>query len=128
MSWEQFRAWIDYAQVDPFGSERGDMQAALIAHTADNVSRTLINVNRDPDKSNPVKPSKITDFLLRFGEDEKKAKEAGTRGAVEPARRHNRILSSAGWQRTVAQIKDVADIASATRKTRDRDTGEIKYE
>lgn len=54
-----------YYELEPFGQERGDLQAAIVAST-------VANVNRDPKKSKPFKPA---DFLPNF---EKQHKEKPT--------------------------------------------------
>lgn len=56
MSWEQFREWMYYAEVEPFGEERGDLQAGIVASV-------IANVNRDPKKGKPFSPG---DFMPRF--------------------------------------------------------------
>lgn len=48
-------------EIDPWGEERADLRMGVVAST-------IANVNRDPKKSRPFKPS---DFLL-FGERKEK--------------------------------------------------------
>jgi hypothetical protein len=133
ITWPQFLAWVEYAQVDPFGSERGDIQAALVASGVDNVSRTLINVNMDRSKSNLLKPASLSDFLLKFHDGTSKrvgvdGSSGGPSGDNARPGGRRRILSAEGWQRALGQVKGFAEINAATRKTRDRITGEIRYE
>jgi hypothetical protein len=60
MSATQFRAWVSYAELEPFDETRADRRAALIAWM-------LAEINRDRKK----RPSawKIEDFLLKYGDD-----------------------------------------------------------
>ncbi len=56
MSIYEFMEWQAYYDFDPFGNERGDLQAALI-------SCVIANANRD----GISKVFKIEDFMLKFG-------------------------------------------------------------
>ena len=51
---DEFTYWLAYNRLDPIGSERGDYQTALIAHTTASV--------------HSKKKLKFDDFLLKFGE------------------------------------------------------------
>lgn len=51
--------WIAYYQLEPFGEERADMRAAIIAST-------IANVNR----SKGQKAYKVEDFMPRFDRQE----------------------------------------------------------
>lgn len=55
MSWSQLVMWHAYYASDPFGEQRADARAALIASI-------LANVNRDP-KKHP-RPYELKDFML----------------------------------------------------------------
>jgi flagellar basal body rod protein FlgC len=58
--------WVAYAQLDPFGNVRSDLQAGVVAST-------VANVNRDKKKKKaPYEPH---DFVLRF---ERQAKQQRT--------------------------------------------------
>ncbi len=51
--------WMAYAELEPFGQMRGDLQAGIVAST-------MMNIYRDRKKrSQPFKPA---DFILTFGE------------------------------------------------------------
>lgn len=56
--------WQAMYRIDPWGSERGDLQAGIVA-------ATVFNVNRDKSTS-AASPS---DFRLEFGEKEKQTPE-----------------------------------------------------
>lgn len=53
----EFLGWSAYAELEPFGEERGDIRAALIA-------TVLANINRDP-KRRP-QAFRLEDFMLKF--------------------------------------------------------------
>jgi len=57
MSVKQFRAWVEYAQLEPFGEERSDWRAGL-------VTSAIYNVNMDTRKHKPMEPA---DFMPKFG-------------------------------------------------------------
>jgi hypothetical protein len=56
MSWDQFMEWAAFYEISPFGEERADLRAGVIAST-------IANVNRDPRKGKSFQPS---DFTLKF--------------------------------------------------------------
>jgi hypothetical protein len=126
ISWSQFQSWLDYYRVDPFGNERGDMQAALIASAVANVERTSVR-----SRENPIDRATMRDYLMEFGKEEggKNTKDSGPVQSKGPSPKPGRrILTADAWAKVVAQTKDTMDIATATHKTRDRGTGEVKYE
>lgn len=53
MSSREFTEWLAYYELEPFGEQRADLRAALIASV-------IANAHRDPKK----KPYKAADFLL----------------------------------------------------------------
>jgi hypothetical protein len=55
MSSRQLTEWIAYAKLEPFGEERADLRAGIVASV-------IANANRDP-KRKPYKPE---DFMPRF--------------------------------------------------------------
>jgi len=57
MSSLEFTEWIEYYKIDPFGTERDDLRAALLA-------ATVANASRGPDQA----PFEIEDFMLQLGE------------------------------------------------------------
>lgn len=57
----EFMEWAAYYQTDPWGGERGDLQAAIVAST-------IANVHRDPKKP----AFKLDNFLLKFGQVRKR--------------------------------------------------------
>ena len=50
--------WMAFYQIEPFGAERGDLQAGIVAST-------VANVHRDPKKKR--EPFKPADFMPEFG-------------------------------------------------------------
>jgi hypothetical protein len=50
-----FKEWVAFAEVEPFGEERADMRAAIVA-------ATIANVNRKKGKA----PYKVRDFMPVF--------------------------------------------------------------
>jgi hypothetical protein len=50
--------WMAYASIEPFGEERADLRAGIIASV-------IANVNRDPKKRR--EPFTEFDFMPRFG-------------------------------------------------------------
>lgn len=54
MSSRELTEWMAYATLEPFGAERGDLRAGIVAST-------IANVNRDP-KSRP-EPFAPQDFM-----------------------------------------------------------------
>lgn len=57
ISWRQLKLWMEYAELEPFGEERADLRAGIVASM-------IANVNRDPRKGKPFQPS---DFMPKFG-------------------------------------------------------------
>lgn len=57
MSSRELSEWMAYATLEPFGEERADLRAGIIAST-------IANANRDP-KHKP-KPFAPSDFMPRF--------------------------------------------------------------
>lgn len=68
MTWEQFRGWMDYASIEPFGEERADLRAA-IGHSL------TANVNRDA-KRHP-RPFTPEDFMPFAGRRSGRRRPAG---------------------------------------------------
>jgi hypothetical protein len=58
--------WIAFAQTEPFGDMRGDMQAAIVASTVANVQRQR------------KKAYKVTDFMPVFERKEQSPEEMRT--------------------------------------------------
>lgn len=58
MMWDQLQGWVAYAEAEPFGEERADLRAGIVASV-------IANVNRDPKKGRAYGPS---DFMPKFGE------------------------------------------------------------
>ena len=54
----EFAEWMAYYQIEPFGQDRGDASAAIVAHTIA--------------ACNGVKNTTPADFMPRFGEPETK--------------------------------------------------------
>jgi hypothetical protein len=77
MPWATFCEWTEYFQLDPFGGERGDVQAAIVAST-------IANVNRGKNS----RALKVKDFMPAFG---KNAPKRG--GARKP------LTDPSEWQR-----------------------------
>lgn len=63
MTWDQLLTWSAFAEIEPFGEERADLRAGIIAST-------IANVNRDPKKGRPFKPG---DFMPEFGSAKRRA-------------------------------------------------------
>lgn len=59
MSSREFSEWLAYCEMEPFGEERGDLRAGIVAST-------VANVNRDPKKR--PRPFQPRDFMPEFGE------------------------------------------------------------
>jgi hypothetical protein len=53
---EEFREWMAFYELDPWGGERGDLRTGIVASV-------IANVNR-PSGSKPITPS---DFMPEFG-------------------------------------------------------------
>lgn len=60
ISAEELTEWMALYRLEPWGEERGDMRAALIASI-------IANVNRDPKKR--PQPYELKDFMLKFEPD-----------------------------------------------------------
>ncbi len=50
--------WMAFYELEPFGAERGDLQAGIVA-------ATVANANRDPKKQK--RPFEAQDFMPKFG-------------------------------------------------------------
>lgn len=57
MTWTEFLDWIAYYELEPFGLERADWNAAMVA-------ATVANANRDPKKRK--KAFTVKDFIFRI--------------------------------------------------------------
>jgi hypothetical protein len=80
MSIDQFRMWVAYAGIEPFGEEREDYRAGTVASV-------IANVHRDPKhKPSPFQPS---DFF-RFGVDDGPTQEASK--AMTDPKEWNKML------------------------------------
>ena len=64
ITWEQFSEWHEYAQLEPFGAERDDLRAGIIASTIANANRTK-----------KTRPFKATDFMPHFGPEPDRKRE-----------------------------------------------------
>lgn len=78
MDEEQFVAWQEYGQAEPFGEDRADLRSGIVASV-------IANVNRDPKKGRPYRPD---DFMPKYGE----ATKQGGRGERKP-------LMAEDWRR-----------------------------
>lgn len=87
MTWDQFMEWAAFYEISPFGEERADLRAGVVASV-------IANVNRDPRKGKAYQPS---DFVLKFGGGEKIAA-----GKKEP------ITDPEEWARVKAMAKAFA--------------------
>ena len=63
----EFAEWLAYSNLEPFGPEREDQRAGMIA-------AIIANVNRDPAKR--PEPYDVEDFFARWDTAERKAAEA----------------------------------------------------
>jgi hypothetical protein len=59
MTWEQFREWEIFEELEPFETERADYRSA-------HVIQTLWNIARDPRRHPDGWP--LSDFVLTFGD------------------------------------------------------------
>ena len=59
MSARELTEWMAYYSLEPFGEERGDMRAGIVAST-------LFNINR----GKKAKPTTPYDFMPKYGEPE----------------------------------------------------------
>jgi hypothetical protein len=68
--------WLAYCEIDPFGNERQDIQAAMIVSA-------IANVNRDPKKQK--RPYSPNDFMPKFDQNPHPASPAAQgRGRQTP--------------------------------------------
>jgi hypothetical protein len=88
LSWDQFLEWAAFAEIEPFGEERADWRAGMVASV-------IANVNRDPKKGKPFGPR---DFMPDFSS----SKKAAT-GSREP------LMSGKAW----GEAKSMARIYAA---------------
>jgi hypothetical protein len=65
MDMPEFMRWVAYHELDPFGEERGDLRAALVASVVANVHST----------GRTFKPS---DFMPRFGQRRRRRRQSPT--------------------------------------------------
>lgn len=63
LTWPQLREWMAFYQMDPWGGERADLQAAIIASTMANLWRQK------------GKPFQVGDFMPTFGEKRRQTQE-----------------------------------------------------
>jgi len=68
ISSHELAEWQAYAQVEPFGDERADLRAAIIACT-------IANAHRDPEQH--PEPFTPADFMPHFGLSNQTEAEAG---------------------------------------------------
>lgn len=101
MSWEQFRGWLAYSQIEPFGEERGDLRAGIVASV-------IANVNRDPKKG---KAFQAKDFMPRFGEDES--------SSVRSSRRP--VTDADEWKRNMNKARLFAQALAARKQMKPQD-------
>ena len=66
VSSREFSEWMVYYELDPFGEERGDLRAGIVAST-------IANANRDPKKRR--KAFTPADFMPKFEEKSKPGKD-----------------------------------------------------
>lgn len=94
MSWDQYCGWRQYYQLEPFGEERADLRAGIVAST-------IANVNRDTKRrSKPFAPS---DFMPDF----------------DNSRAPKPMMEKSSWERLKATAKSLAKGGSfATNKER----------
>lgn len=65
LGWDQFLEWAAFAELEPFGEERADWRAGMVASV-------IANVNRDPKKGRPFQPR---DFMPDFSSQRKAVAE-----------------------------------------------------
>jgi hypothetical protein len=63
MSSLEFAEWMEFGEIEPWGEERADVRAAIVAST-------VANANRDPKARK--KPFTVGDFMPKFGEPAKR--------------------------------------------------------
>lgn len=61
--WRQFRRWLDFYELEPWGDERADLRSGIVASI-------LANVNRDPTKSSSFSPYDFMPYLLERPKEE----------------------------------------------------------
>ncbi len=64
ISSQEISEWIEYYKLEPFGEERADLRAGIVASTTANASR---------DRRKRRKPFKPNEFMPRFGTEEPEA-------------------------------------------------------
>lgn len=69
MTGNQLQEWMEFFSLDPWGGERADMRAALVAHT--------VAVSAGAKKQGGGN-LKISDFMLEFGPPKKKPKQTAS--------------------------------------------------
>ena len=69
MSSRQLAEWIAYYQLEPWGEERADLRAGIVAST-------IANVNRSAKRTKPYTPR---DFMPRFDAEPEEPTETATR-------------------------------------------------
>lgn len=85
----EFAEWMAYHELDPFGGERGDLQAGIIA-------ATLANVNR----SKGTQPYKPGDFMPKFGERVKRiSSPEGMKALLKNIAKNFGVVSERGESR-----------------------------
>lgn len=73
VTWRELQELQAYAQIEPFGEEREDLRAGIIASS---IVNALVMINRDPRKGRPRLTSP-GDFMPKFsGADGKPARAA----------------------------------------------------
>lgn len=82
ISSRELSEWMVYYELEPFGEERADLRAGIVAST-------VANVNRDPKKQK--KPFAAQDFMPKF--------EGGGRGSADGS------PQGPGWERLLAKVK-----------------------
>jgi hypothetical protein len=69
MSSRQLSEWLAFFQLEPWGEERADLRAGIVAST-------VANVNRSAKRRKPYKPQ---DFMPRFDEEDETPEESALR-------------------------------------------------
>lgn len=92
ISWSQFRYWLAYYELEPFGEERGDLRAGIIAST-------IANVHRDPKKGKAFRPD---DFTPKFGRERKGGIGTGSTGSTG---RRRPLTDPNEWQKVMRMAK-----------------------
>lgn len=83
MSWTQFVMWQRYYSLEPFGEERDDLRAGVIAST-------MANIHRDRDKH--PEAFQAAEFVLKYGEP--------------PAKPKPSIHTAEGWAARNSEFRD----------------------